>query len=103
MEEAKFLRFPGTCRCEADLVEEFEDFESWEVWEESIKNENYAGLIEYCKREVTRDPEDLHAWESLGAALADDGRFVIEPGPFPGFERVRVRRKREGGAAAVRR
>jgi hypothetical protein len=38
----KIPRFPGTCRCEADLVEEFEDFESWEAWEEFQKNENYA-------------------------------------------------------------
>jgi hypothetical protein len=44
LEVAKILRFPGTCRCEADLVEEFEDFESREVWEEFVRSENCRGM-----------------------------------------------------------
>lgn len=39
--------------------------------------------------------------EELLAALSRDGRFVIEQGPYPGCECVRVRRKRDGGSSVV--
>jgi len=66
------MRFPVTCRCEPDFGE---DFESWEAQEEFLKSEDYKGLVEYCKREVTRHSENLHAWEHLGEAFVLSGQY----------------------------
>ena len=63
------LRFPGSFRCPPD------DGEAWEVYEELLKNEDYPGLVEFCQREVVRDPEDLHAQERMGEAYVLDGQY----------------------------
>lgn len=71
------------------------------MWEAFLKSEDYAGSVEYCKREVSGDPDNLHTRERLGEAYNLDGRLVIEQGPYPGCECVRVRRKRDGGSSVV--
>jgi|GEM_PF-1200945 len=73
---AKILRFPGPWPGSSDFDHDYAEFESWEVVEDFLRSENYAGLVEYCKREASGDPENLHAWELLGEAYNLNGQHL---------------------------
>lgn len=54
---AKILRFPGTWQGRSDSGNDGVGFEVWDDSEGILKSEDYAGLVGYCKREVSGDNE----------------------------------------------
>ena len=54
-----------------------EDFESWEDHANLLKNKDYPGLVDLCRNEVARCPDDLHAQERLGAAYVLNGQHEL--------------------------
>jgi hypothetical protein len=66
---------PGPERSAWRCCEESDEFESGAVVEEYMRNGDYAGLVQHCKREVSRYPLNLHAWEALGEAFVFNGQY----------------------------
>jgi tetratricopeptide (TPR) repeat protein len=52
-----------------------DDFESWEGHSELLESKDYPALVQYCEREVARNPGDLHAHGRLGEAYVLNGQY----------------------------
>ena len=63
------------------------DIEAWEAHVELEERGDYTGLIELCKREVARDPGDLHAVERLGDAFIKAERYLEAIGAVEPYHR----------------
>ena len=69
------LRCPGLEISAWRCGEGSDDFESGDVVEEYMRNRDYAGLVQHCKRELSWDPGNMHAWEALGEAFVLNGQY----------------------------
>ena len=73
------LKFPddrsksSALRLEPD--DESYDFEEWETAAELRDEENYPGLVEYCKQRAERLPDDPYAQYYLGEAYVLNGEY----------------------------
>ena len=55
--------------------DESNDFEEWEIAAELRDEENYPGLVEYCKQRAERLPDDPYAQYYLGEAYVLNGEY----------------------------
>ena len=73
------IKFPddrsksNASRLEPD--DESYDFEEWEIDAELRDEENYPGLVEYCKQRAERLPDDPYAQYYLGEAYVLNGEY----------------------------
>lgn len=80
--KAKVIQFPTDYNPKTipddyddNYMDEYDDFEDWETLVELKDNEDYPGLVEYCKKKAERDPDDPYAQYYLGEAYVLNGEY----------------------------
>ncbi|MHC4173999.1 MAG: tetratricopeptide repeat protein [Planctomycetota bacterium] len=78
-EESKIIEFPDNRRevttSSDNGGDEPDEFEAWEPLVKFREKDDYAGLVEYCKRRAERFPEDPYAQFYLGEAYVLNGEY----------------------------
>ena len=79
VKDSKIIEFPdkrGEVNTSSDdRGDEPDELEAWEPPVEFRKKEDYAGLVEYCKRRAERFPDDPYAQFYLGEAYVLNGEY----------------------------
>ena len=72
----KFRSISSTRNTSLDKYEEqLDDFESWEPYAKLIEEEDYLGLVRYCKKIAEQFPDSLYAQYYLGDAYVLNGEY----------------------------
>ena len=72
----KFRSISSTRNTSLDKYEEqLDDFESWEPYAKLIEEEDYLGLVRYCKKIAEQFPDSLYAQYYLGDAFVLNGEY----------------------------
>jgi len=77
--KSKIIKFPGifSARNASPVKsgEKLDDIESWEPYAKLIEEEDYPGLVRYCKQIAEQFPDDLYAQNHLGDAYVLNGEY----------------------------
>jgi tetratricopeptide (TPR) repeat protein len=78
-EKSKIIKFPGIFSARntspGKYGEKLDDIESWEPRAKLIEEEDYPGLVRYCKQIVEQFPDDLYTQYYLGDAYVLNGEY----------------------------
>ena len=78
-EKSKIIKFPGISFARnaspGKHVEKLDDIESWEPYTKLIEEEDYPGLVRYCKQIAEQFPDDLYSQYHLGDAYVLNGEY----------------------------
>jgi tetratricopeptide (TPR) repeat protein len=71
-----YLDFNENTDFSQPLTDDFYDgCEAWGIYAELFYAKNYQALVEYCKREVKRNPDDPYSKYRLGEAYVLNGQY----------------------------
>jgi len=76
-DKSKIIKFPGspTEMSTSYYEDAFLDFEFGEPYQEFLDEEDYPGLVRYCKQQAEQRPNDLYAQYNLGDAYVLNGEY----------------------------
>jgi len=77
-DKSKTSRFPEKLT-ESDALYDDEnesfDIEEWESYQEFHDNKDFPGLVQFCKKRVKQNPDDMNAQSYLGDAYVLNGEY----------------------------
>jgi len=76
MGKEKIIKFPQIREKYQFDEEEFHDFESGVEHQKFLDNEDYPGLVKFCKQRAEKYPDDLYAQYELGDAYVLNGEYT---------------------------
>ena len=76
-DKSKIIKFPSS-RTKVNIShggDGYLNFEYWEPYQEFLDNEDYSGLVRYCKKRAEKHSNDLYAQYHLGNSYVLNGEY----------------------------